>query len=295
MNSDYTVQPPDFRFKEKGYIDWIKDYSSWFYQPNPERNNDGDVVFLRSTPLSQGNYQNEAMVMIGNESLEISKDQMVLVPIITATFIADEDQNPEWLFGMARGDISNGDNPPLNNQLKINGCPIDLDGLDNFAKFEFETPIYHVYIPDAPPGVSLKHQVEYPIEASGYFPAVTRGYFVLLQLHPDGPSEGKFYIHCEATGATTPRGPYNVSFFYHIIVRADPKRKGATPPPDRLSRNIAVDVLNKLNKGQITDTEFEVIKKCLGERKFVNSRVETLLNDLVKEAKTSREARPKSP
>jgi hypothetical protein len=266
---DYEVMPPEHTFKEKRYIDWIQDWSSWFYQPYPERNNDGDVVFLRSTPLSEGNYQSEALVMVGNESLEISEEQHVLVPIITATYIADEDQSPEWMYGMARGSISNGDNPPNVTQLKINGSPIDLgEEVKTFENYEFETPIYQINIPDAPHGVSLKHQVEMPIESSGYFPAVTRGYFVMLKLNIDGPSKGRFYIHCEATGATTPRGPYNVSLFYHIILTQNTKRSWATIPPKRLSRNIASKVLDKLGKGQITDPEISKIKECLGKENF---------------------------
>ncbi len=56
--------------------------------------------------------------MIRNESLEISEDQHVLVPIITATFIADENESPKWMYGMARGNISEGDNPPDVTQLE---------------------------------------------------------------------------------------------------------------------------------------------------------------------------------
>jgi hypothetical protein len=173
------------------------------------------------------------------------------------------------MYGMARGSISNGDNPPSVKQLKINGHPIDLGaGVETFEKYEFETPVYQINIPDAPSGVSLKHQVEMPIESSGYFPAVTRGYFVMLKLNKDGPSGGRFYIHCEATGATTPRGPYNVSLFYHIILTQTANRKWASPPPERLSRNIASRILEKLDKGQITDAELSKIKECLGTDKF---------------------------
>jgi hypothetical protein len=284
--TDYEVITPDHKFKEKGYTDWIQDWSNWFYQPYPERNNDGDVVFLRSTPLSEGNYQNEACVMIGNESLEISEDQHVLVPIITATFIADENESPEWMYGMARGNISEGDNPPDVTQLKINGEAIDIGGDKDFDKYEFETPVYQIYIPDAPPGVSLKHQVEMPIESSGYFSAVTRGYFVILKLKKGGSSKGDFYIHCEASGATTPRGPYDVSLFYHIMVTKTPKGRGPRPLPKRLTRNIAIKVLERLGKGQITGTEFDKIKEILGEGHFLVkedglAKIERILKEIV--------------
>jgi len=44
---NYVVLQPIETFKNKRYIDWIEDWSNWFYQPNPDRNNDGDVVFCR--------------------------------------------------------------------------------------------------------------------------------------------------------------------------------------------------------------------------------------------------------
>jgi hypothetical protein len=267
---DYEVISPDKTFKDKGYSDWIQDWSNWFYQPYSERNNDGDVVFLRSLPLSEGNYQNEANVRIGNEALEITEDQVILIPIITATFIADEGQSPEWLYGMARSNISNGDNPPKLSQLKINKEDIVIDGEKDFAKYEFETPVYQIHIPDAPPGVSLKHQVEYPMESFGYFPAVTRGYFVMLKLKtPADPKSQNIYVHCEATGETTPRGPYNVSLFYEIKVGKSPAKAEARDPPSRLTRSIAVTVKEKHKKGQVTDPEFERIKDILGQNEFV--------------------------
>jgi len=221
-------------------------------------------------PQSEGNYQNEANVRIGNESLEITEDQVVLIPIITATFIADEGQSPEWLYGMARGNISNGDNPPKLSQLKINGDDIVIGGEEDFAKYEFETPVYQIHIPDAPAGVSLKHQVEYPMESVGYFPAVTRGYFVMLKLKtPTEHESGNTYVHCEATGETTPRGPYNVSLFYEIKIRKSPARAKARDPSKRLTRSIAVTVKEKHAKGQVTDSEYKRIKNILGANEFL--------------------------
>jgi hypothetical protein len=52
---DYTVISPDKLFKGKRYVEWVQDWSNWFYQSNPDRNNNGDVVFLQSPPFTERN------------------------------------------------------------------------------------------------------------------------------------------------------------------------------------------------------------------------------------------------
>jgi hypothetical protein len=268
----YRAMLPTESFKGKGYAEWVQDWSNWFYQPYPERNNNGDVVFLRSIPLSEGIYQNEPMVMVGSDSLELSTDQRLLIPVITSTYISTESELPEYLYGMVRSHISNGDNPPELQQLKINGVPIELseklekvtDSRSPFSQYDIETPVYMISIPDDSAGKSIKNQVELPIESGGLYPAVTRGYFVMLELKPKNNPE-HYFIECKATGATTPKGPYNVSFFYHIIVNKPVERKvRSTKPPQRLGKNIAVRIDKKYIDNEINESEYVEIMKCLG-------------------------------
>jgi hypothetical protein len=261
---NYTVMSPNESFKGKSYVEWIQDWSHWFYQPYPERNNDGDVVFLRSMPLAEGNYQNEPLVMVGNESLEISKDQRILVPIITATYVADDLEPVEWIYGMVRSSISNGDDPPDLSQVRIDGkeihIEIDKKRQKTLELFEFESPVYHINIPDSPPGQSLKDQVEMPLQSAGYFPAVTRGYFVILEL----TAGENYYIECRSTGASTPRGPYHVGFLYHIIVNESRPRKKASLIPTRLRKNMAIKLRDKFEKGRLSEKEYmKIIKEIL--------------------------------
>jgi hypothetical protein len=260
---EYTVVLPNDTFLGKKYIEWIQDWSNWFYQANLDRNNDGDVVFLRSMPVGDGRYPNEPIVMVGDESLEITEDQRIFVPVITATFIANEGESPEWMYGTARSNISAGDDPPATIQLRINGAPIKIEieatPQTHFGAFEFETPIYTLHIPDSSAGPSLKDQVEMRLDTPGYFPAVSRGYFVMLKLEKNND----YYIDCRATGAKTPYGPYHVSLFYHIIVKEARIKKGNTLPPDRLKKFIANKVIDKYKKGHLTDKEFYQIMNHL--------------------------------
>jgi len=259
--SNYTVVQPETSFKNKRYIDWIEDWSNWFYQCNPDRNNDGDVVFCRCIPLTRGDYGNDAVVMIGEQSLEISEDQLVLVPIITANYVADNSETSDYLFGIVRSHIREG-GIPSKNQLLINGSPID-DGDPNettLAKYEFETSIFPIMIPDCPPGVSLKDQMEMPLQTPGLFASVTRGFFVMLKLN----ANNEYIVESYATGATTEYGPYYSGSLYHIIVNGSRQQNRLFSPPSRLKKSIISQVFDKYHKNQLDRIEFKNIIKCLG-------------------------------
>jgi len=261
---NYRVTPPNEPFENKRYVEWVQDWSNWFYQINPDHNNNGDVVFLRSMPLAEGKYLDEGVVMVGNDSLEISADQRVLIPIITANYVADHSETSEWLYGMVRSHIAGGDHHPLKEQLRIDGQPID-DGNkdeDDLRRYEIETPIFMIGIPDISDSSyekSLKDQMEIPMQSPGFFPSVTRGYFVMLELNA-----GKdYYIECYATGLTTAFEQYHASLLYHIVVNESRKQKQLTVPPSRLSNNLISKVRDKHHKGEFDKNEFEKIKGYL--------------------------------
>src|SRR6476620_6360850 len=261
---NYKVIPPNESFKNKRYIEWVQDWSNWFYQINPDRNNNGDVVFLRSMPLTGGKYLDEGVVMVGNDSLEISADQRVLIPIITANYVADHSETSEWLYGMVRFHIAGGDRYPLKEQLRIDGQPIDDENKDenDLGRYEIETPIFMLNIPDISDSSyerSLKDQMEIPMQTPGFFPSVTRGYFVMLEFN----AGNDYYIECYSTGLTTAFEQYHASLLYHIVVKESHKQKQLNIPPSRLSKNIMSKLRDKHHKGEIDKNEFEKIKGYL--------------------------------
>jgi hypothetical protein len=253
-NPPYRVVPPDELYRNKRYGEWVQDWSNWFYRINPDQNNEGDVVFLRGMPSTGTYLTEEAVVMIGNESLEISENQRVLIPIITANYVAENSESSEYLYGMVRSHIFNGDHPPLPQQIRINGEPIQID---NLSAYEIETPIFMINIPDTSGGgMSLKDQMESPIQSAGFFPSVTRGYFVMLELY----AGNDYYIECYSTGAPTAVGPYHVSLFYHVLVKANIEQQRSSIPPSRLSKKILSKAREKCEKEEIDPREFDRIK-----------------------------------
>ena len=257
-------------FKNKGYKEWVQDWSNWFYQPNPDQNNNGDVVFLRSIAFSEGVYSKEPNVMVGADSLVISDNQRVLVPIITANSVFFNTERPDIMYGYVRSHILNGDNPPLLSQLKINGKQIKSKNLaEGFSPYEIETPVFQIAIPDDTEGKSLKEQGDDIFDSAGLFPAVTRGYFILLQFMPDKDQQG-YYIECSASGCTTDKGLYTASLFYHIIVNKSAQKNSLdsirkdVSPHDRSNRNIQIVVEKKYANEEIGDREYVDIMNKLG-------------------------------
>ena len=72
-------------------------------ETNPDQNNNGDVVFCRSMPfLPDAGYNGDGVVMVGADSLDIFEDQAVLLPVITANYVADHGEPIQWLYEMVR-------------------------------------------------------------------------------------------------------------------------------------------------------------------------------------------------
>ena len=69
--------------------------------------------------MSPSLTKGKGVMMVGNDSLEISATQRVLLPIITATAVAESGESSQALYELARSDIDNGDNPPAQDNVKI--------------------------------------------------------------------------------------------------------------------------------------------------------------------------------
>ena len=175
-NMAYTVTKPTETFLGKTYVDWIEDWVRWFFLPDADQNNSGSVVFLKG--LLPSLTKGEGVIMVGKDSLEISENQRVLVPLITSTVVAESGESSQTLYELARADIDNGDNPPAQNQVKID----NKDFKEPLDEYRFETRVFQLNIPSSPAGQSLADYVVPAIKTRDtYLPCVTAGYFVLLK------------------------------------------------------------------------------------------------------------------
>ena len=247
---DYEVTDPTKAFLGKTYVDWIEDWTRWWFLPKADKNNSGSVVFLRGT-------SDEGVIMVGNDALEISVTQRVLLPIITATAVAESGESSQTLYELARSDIDNGDHPPAKENVKIDNEILEVDDLD---KYRFETRMFQLNIPSASYGESIADYVVPPIKTRDtYLPCVTAGYFVLLKL-----GQGEHDIFCSVRGGRDQTGLYKASLLYHIVVGAErgPKAfKAGIDPVPAISRqtlaNFRAVLRKKYKDGEIDKQELD--------------------------------------
>lgn len=290
--SNYTILDPEGTFKNKGYKEWVQDWSNWFYQPNPDQNNNGDIVFLRSISFHEGVFKKGPNVMIGKDALVISENQRLLMPIITANSVPYNTERPEVMYGFVRSHIANGDSPPALEQIRIDCESLRADCLrgGNLGLYEIETPIFQLAIPDDSEGPSLKNYGEYQVPSSGFFQSVTRGFFIILELKAKDDQQS-YYIECSTSGATTDRGKYNASMFYEIIVN----KVGTESIPESLqpkktvlhnepNRNIQLIIDQKYANNEINDDEYlkimDKLRVPLPAQRFAKRAREKLSNNI---------------
>jgi hypothetical protein len=255
LNMAYTITQPTETFLGKTYVDWIEDWCRWFFLPDADQNNSGSVVFLRGLSSS---LKGEGVIKVGNDSLEISETQRVLLPIITATVVAESGESSQSLYELVRSDIDNGENPPARDHVKIDNTAF-AEPLD---KYRFETRVFQLNIPSSPYGQSLADYVVPAIKTRDTnLPCVTAGYFVLLKM-----DKGEYDIFSSVHGSRDQTGLYKSSLLYHIVVEA--KLGQITPPtysqPSRQHlANIRTALRKKHNNGDIDTTEFNRLMKLI--------------------------------
>jgi hypothetical protein len=241
----YKVVGPDSLYHGKSYSDYASDWFNWLLSAKADSRNSGPVVFLTSKKipdlttelgrnffnlekLSEGTttgitsssmsdgdapptlYVNEPHIRIGSNRLQIFEDQAVFVPVGVCYGFASA---PYIDWGHMQDEIGlmidNGDNPPDNIQLTINGEPIVSD----LKEFRIRTPIFTVIVPEVPYGTSLKDFLEDSPITPGSHQAMVDGYFVMLEL-----KAGRYWVHSWFGAGREVRGPYFSELLYQIEV-----------------------------------------------------------------------------
>ena len=304
-NKRYRVIRPETIYKGRTYGDLAQDWFNWFLCSDSDNRNLGPVVFLRSKVIPRSatgksvseteselpmtsdahytGYKNEPNVRIGSDRLQIYSDQALFIPIIVAYAEASKPYD-DWgtmqeYTGMT---IDNGDNPPKEKQLTIDGDPITVDGKPIlFEDHRIVTSVFTAVVPDTAYGRSVKDFLEMPL-APGSYPAIVDGYFVLLRFE----EAGTYLIHSYAHAGREILGPYFSQFLYQIEVHERPgidskfengrfRDKSSNPhlgvPGFALARDekiISEIITEKLKNGELSPDDVQQIggplKKIIG-------------------------------
>ncbi len=276
---EIRIVSPDSIFRGKTYSDLLSDWFNWLLTTDPEKHNTGPVVFLRSIDIPSAHvdanitepdkapdlsisnaytddddfprkYPNTPNIMVGGDKLQIYTDQAVFAPIIVSYAEASKPYVDWGLMQELTGlIIDNGDNPPANDQLTIDGEPVVIDSNnndnENMTQFRVVSPIFTAVVPETDYGRSAKDFLETSFPP-GHYDVMVEGYFVLIKF-----GEGTYQLHSKATSGREKPGYYFSEYMYEIEVNDRQKR------PLRPARNealIRMKLYEKVKMGEV-DTE----------------------------------------
>lgn len=176
----WQVIPPFFNYLGASYGDWAGRWLNWLISVDPDKNNNGPVVFLRGIDfeIRRGSYRH--FIRIGDQKLRITMDQAIFWPTICV--FVDEKMVPSLNTDQKRlTDIFSAsvltDHPPLASQATIDGDPI-VTNLENFFTV---SPEFTLHVPEASYGSTLGQLFQVPIKYEGDCEAAVCGYFLLMK------------------------------------------------------------------------------------------------------------------
>jgi hypothetical protein len=265
---DYEILDPDLNYRGKSYSSLVTDWFNYFISTDPDKRSLGPVVFLKSVPapklVSGGgpsnvaneasvsspysadpyyprNYENNPNVRVGGDKLQIFTDQAVFLPILMAYEIATKPYQSWGELQEYTGAImDNGDDPPEEKQITIDGKPIVLPPKMEMTRFRILTPVFTTVVPDIEYGRSLRDVLEDDVPP-GQFATVVEGYCLLVKFNP--PKTPKTYVlHSLAKAGHEQRGLYTAEILCQIEVNERPKKSPSEGVPIgvRSARNVSV-------------------------------------------------------
>ena len=278
---DYQVQDPRVLYRGKGYGEWCSDWFNWFISANADKRNSGPVVHLRSLGIPKSTeeersemddgsgsntigvaqrnprYVNRPNIRVGGDGLQIFEDQAVLCPIIISYWVASEPY-VDWGYmqDYTGTTLDNGDNPPTDKQLTINGQPIVFPAGLKMKDFRILSSVFTAVIPESGYGISVKDFLEMPA-SPGQYAALVEGYFVMLKFKP-----GTYYIHSWASAPREAPGPYYSELLYQIDVLEERPPRGSLTKfhPLQFEAIMSSILFEKAKTGELTEAMINYIK-----------------------------------
>jgi hypothetical protein len=199
LREEVELISPDENYMGKSLSEWIGEYTNWLIQPNPDANNDGEVVFLRGFDFHYTSVQTfsksvgpafqdiEPVIMVGKESLYVDVNKPILFPIIMAigeSIDTKLDDNQTCRINYVRS-IFDGYSAK-SKQVTID----EKDMINNNSamnKHHVESSEFTLNVPDAPYGSSLKDSMKLPLRTPGKRSSVVSGIFFMLRFLKKSP------------------------------------------------------------------------------------------------------------
>lgn len=270
-DAQYEFMPPSKNYMGKPFSDWISEYVNWIIQPNPDRNNDGEVIFLRGfdipkTPIEHmpktvgPNFQDlRPVVRVGYETLFVPIDKPIFFPLVMAlaeSIDSKLDDNELCRRNYIRRLYSTDD--PSIDQIKINGAPIVLPPDMKMRDFKVESNEFMINVPDVPYGTSLKDFMNTPLRTPGKRACVASGYFFMMKFTTENDS----VLHFKSNGERD-RLLSGSDALYNIRIH----KTISQAISDRRLNEISEILESKKKAGKISEEEFDKLVTMINKEK----------------------------
>lgn len=285
----YNVLNPKDLYRGKSYSSHATDWFNWLVSTDPDKHNNGPVVFLRANLMPNSvtgldssdmdsvssidnratgtdavgdstaaysddqsyprKYVNNPNVKVGADRLQIFTDQVIFCPIVTAYAEASRPYI-DWAYMQEYTGVA----------IDYGDNPPDpsqltINGqklkINALNDYRIATPVFTAVIPDTDYGRSVKDYLEMPL-APGHYPIIVEGYFVMIQFR----RASTYFVHSMASAPRETRGNYFAEFLYEIeVVRRPARRPMQGAPGFRHPRNqgiISKILAAKVKNGEIT-------------------------------------------
>jgi hypothetical protein len=248
-------------YEGRSYGDLQEEFWKWIFSLNCDKNNIGDVVFLRGVPSTEyEGYTNEPVIMVGDDRLIISEDQAVFFCCYT-TMAESIDQSIPNTEIARRADVVlalNHAGIPDRRQIRIDDEVIELYPGTEIMDYRVVTNEFILNVPNPESGKTLARNFDVQL-SPGDHPAVAGGYCFLIKF-----KEGNHYIHSIGRGNPWQQGEYVSELFYEITVINSGREK------------VNLSLLNSLTKDRTKNKIQELLESKKLKDDIPNSR---LIND----------------
>jgi hypothetical protein len=293
----YQVIDPGEYYGGFSYEQLVDKWTNWIVSMDPERQNSPPVFFLRGLELDSLNQNHsngegffeqslvygarKPSVVVGDDELVLTVNDAVFFPVVMA--FAEPLDHPgvqdsyHSLYEYVNKDISEGDDPPKNDQITIDGVAIKADLIKHKIASAFT-----LRVPETLPGRSFNDVFDIPVTTPGERKCVALGYWLFIKFDKDG----EYIIHSFARA----KGGYESRLLYQIRVLPDESSvvKTQKPVPQSSTSYIIKRLDEKFRDGELTESQFSRIKDIIFKTTInINGLVpnEKLRNEAVKKSK----------
>jgi hypothetical protein len=271
----YEVINPNTLFHSKTYVDYLEMFWNWLYSVNCDKNNLGDVVFLRGVAIGTDptkGYVGAPVINVADNALTISQDQGVFFCNITtnteAIYEREQYSEPQ-LRAQCIANLSQS-TMPTEKQIRIDGHPIRLPAGTTMDNFRIVSSQYILTVPDPRCGEYVGPYMDVILNP-GEYRCIASAYCFLVRFN----SPGLHVVYSIGKGRPWMLGDYVSEYLYEIraldtkIPRTSLQSDANFRSRFLIPQNIYSHLQNMKSNNQIDGIKLKFLKEMIKGRENI--------------------------